>query len=137
MIWLKDLKDKILKNTTLTAPAKLAILQRLVDMKAQLIVSKIEDDFKDYAKPEDVLELQDYQIREEIQAMTDAQIRTYFVATGAAAMKKLRVEHITREAIHCLKIKTFWNEWLGLQSYIQLKHTMTTMKIGSKYNVKK
>ena len=26
MIWLKDLKDKILKNTTLSLPAKLAIL---------------------------------------------------------------------------------------------------------------
>ena len=54
MIWLKDLKDKIIKNTTLTAPAKLAILWRLVDMEAQSIVSKVEDDFEDYTEPEDV-----------------------------------------------------------------------------------
>ena len=126
----------ILKNTALTAPAKLAILQRLVNMEARLIVSKVEDDFEDYAELEDVLELKDYQIREEIQAMTDTQFRTYFVATGAVVMKKLRVEHIMQGAIHCLKIKIFRNERLGLQSYIQLKPTMTTMKVGSKCNVK-
>ena len=56
MIWQKDFEDKILKNTTLTTPEKLAILQRLVDMEAQTIVSKVIDKFKDYAKPTDIEE---------------------------------------------------------------------------------
>ena len=43
MIWLKDFKDKILNSTALTVPAKIVILQRLVDMEAQTIVSKVED----------------------------------------------------------------------------------------------
>ena len=60
-------------------------------MEAQLIVSKVENKYKDYAEPEDVIELQDYHIRYKIQAITDAQIRTYFATTGAAVMKKLRV----------------------------------------------
>jgi len=134
---LKDLKDKIIKNATLSAQAKLAILRRLVNMESQLIVSKVEDDFEGYSEPEDVLELKDYKIREEIQAMNDNQIRTYVAANGAAQMKKLRIKHIIQEAIHCLKIKIFGNERLGLQSYVQLKRTMTTMKIGSKCDVKK
>ena len=46
MIWLKDLEDKIIKNATLSSPAKLAILRRLVDMEAQMIVSKTEEDFQ-------------------------------------------------------------------------------------------
>ena len=54
MIWLKNLEDKILKNTTLSLPSKLAILWRLVDMEAQTIVSKTEEDFLCYAEPEDV-----------------------------------------------------------------------------------
>ena len=33
---------------------KLAILRRLVDMEAQTIVSKVEDEFEDYANPEDI-----------------------------------------------------------------------------------
>ena len=45
MIWLKDLEDKILKNTTLTAWEQLAILQLLVDIKAQTIASKVEGEF--------------------------------------------------------------------------------------------
>ena len=66
MIWLKDLEDKILKNFVLTAPAKLAILQRLVNMEAQSIASKVESDCKGYIDPEDVSQLQDYRIREYI-----------------------------------------------------------------------
>ena len=72
MIWFEDFEDKIIKNVTLSSPAKLNTLRRLVNMKAQTIVSKTEEDFLRYAEPEDVLELQDYRIWEEIQAMTDA-----------------------------------------------------------------
>ena len=96
MIRLKDFEHKILKNTTLNAPEKLAILQRLVDMDAQIIVSKVEDEFENYINPADVKvkELQDYWIQEDIQVKctTDAQIRKYFAATGTNTMKKLRVE---------------------------------------------
>ena len=62
--------------------------------------------------------------------MTDAYTRTYFTTSGAVAMEKLRVEHIMQETIHCLKKNIFGNAWLSLQSYIKLKHTMTTIKIG-------
>ena len=105
-IWLKDLEDKILRNTTLSSPAKLAILRRLVNMEAQTIVSKTEEDFLRYAEPEDVEELKDYKIQENILATctTDAQVRTYSAVTGNAAMRKLRIDHIMQEAIHRLKI---------------------------------
>ena len=77
----------------LSAPEKLAILPRLVDMKEQTIVSKIKDKFEDYTDPDDVKELQNYWIRDDI-------------------------------AIHCLKVKIFRNERLGLSSFDQLKCTM-------------
>ena len=102
-------------------------------------MSKAEEDFLCYAEPEDVLELQDYKIREDILAKctTDAQVRTYFAASGAAAMKKHRTDQIVQEAMHRPKIKIFGNERLGLQSYVQLKRTMITTEISSKCSVKK
>ena len=66
MIWLKDFKDKILKNITLTQVEKLAILRRQVDMEAQNIVRKVEREFEDYSEPNEVDELQDYLIPEDI-----------------------------------------------------------------------
>jgi len=73
----------------------------------------------------------------ELRSYSDNKIRVYFGNGGAAAVKKLRVEHIMREAVHRLKIKIFGNEGLGLQSFIQLKQTMTTMKIGANCEIKK
>ena len=34
IIWCKDLEDKVLKNEVLKAPAKLLVLQRLVNFEA-------------------------------------------------------------------------------------------------------
>ena len=97
MIWLKDFEDKILKNVTLIAPAKLAILRRLVDFEAQTILSTVENDYeKIYVETEVVNLLQGYKVRQEIltKYTTDATVCTYFTDGGNAACKKLRVEHI-------------------------------------------
>ena len=52
MIWLKDYEDKIIKNVTLSAPAKLAILRRFVNYEAQMILSTVEHDYKsNYVEP--------------------------------------------------------------------------------------
>ena len=51
-------------------------------------------------------------------------------------MKKLRVEHIIQEAIHRIKIQVFGNEKFSLQSFIQLKRTMSAMKVGPGCNIK-
>ena len=110
------------------------MLRRLVDEEAQTILSKVEKDYKEvYSKPDDVELLTDYKIREEIltKYTTDAEVRTYFGDGGAAAVKVVRVEHIIRKAIHRLKIQIFGNEKYGLQSFIQLKRTMTSMRIGN------
>ena len=74
MIWLKDFKDQILKNATLTTLEKLAIFWRLVNIEAQTIVSKVEDELENYSDPTDIEELQEYWIREDIQVKctTDA-----------------------------------------------------------------
>ena len=50
MIYLKDFKDKILKNIMLTTPDKLGILRRLVHMEAQTIVSRVEGEFESYSE---------------------------------------------------------------------------------------
>ena len=64
MIWLKDYEDKIMKNVSLSAPAKLAFLRRLVDFEAQTILSTVENDYKNiYTEPEDVSLLFDYKIQ--------------------------------------------------------------------------
>ena len=79
MIWLKDYEDKIIKNVTLSAPAKLAILRRLVDFEAQTILSTVENDYKNiYVEPEAVPLLMDYKVQEEIltKYTTDDQVRT-------------------------------------------------------------
>ena len=134
MFWLKDYEDKIFANEVLRAPAKLAMMRRLVSGEAQTILSKVEKDYKEnYSEPEDVELLNDYKIREEILSKytTDAEIHQYFGEAGPAAMKVVRVEHIIREAIHWLKIQIFGNEKYGLQSFIQLKRTMTSMRIGN------
>jgi len=134
MFWLKDYEDKILANEVLRAPAKLAMLRRLVDGEAQTILSKVEKDYKEvYSEPDDVELLSDYKIREEIldEYTTDNEVRIYFGDGGTAAVKVMRVQHIIREAIHRLKIQIFGNEKYGLQSFIQLKRTMTSMKIGN------
>ena len=57
MIWLKNFEDKILKNVVLIVPAKLAIFQLLVDIKAQTIASKVEGEFWGYSEPANVDEL--------------------------------------------------------------------------------
>ena len=108
-------------------------------MEARTIVSKTEEDFLCYAEPEDVEELKDYKIQENILATctTDAQVRNYFAATGNVAMRRLRIDHIIQEVIHCLKIQIFGDEHLGLQSFIQLKRTMITMKNGKDCGIKK
>jgi len=55
IIWIKDLEDNVLKNELLKAPAKLAILWRLVDFEAQTILSTVENNYKNiYKEPEDV-----------------------------------------------------------------------------------
>ena len=77
MIWLKDLEDKILNNDVLRAPAKLAIVRRLVDFEAQTILSTVENDYKNvYSEPDDVELLTDYKIREEVltKYTTDAEV---------------------------------------------------------------
>ena len=97
MIWLKDYEDKILANEVLRAPAKLAMLRRLVDEEAQTILSKVEKDYKKlYAEPEDVDLLFDYKLREEVctKYTTDTEVRVYFGDAGPAAVKIVRVEHI-------------------------------------------
>ena len=81
MIWLKDYEDKIIKNVTLSAPAKLAILRRLVDFEAQTILSTVENDYKNiYVEPEAVNLLTNCKVREEIlrKYTTDDQVRIYF-----------------------------------------------------------
>ena len=103
MIWLKDLEDKVLKNEVLKAPGRLVILRRLVNFEAQTILSNVENDYKNiYKEPEDVTLLTDYRIRDEILAKytTDQEVKIYFGDGGAADVKKLRVEHIIKEAIH-------------------------------------
>ena len=60
MVWLKDYEDKIFANEVLRAPAKLAMLRRLVDEEAQTILSKVEKDYKEvYSEPDDVELLSD------------------------------------------------------------------------------
>ena len=133
-IWLKDYEDKILANKVLKAPAKLAILRTLIDEEAQTILCKVENDYNQrYAEPEDVDLLFDYKLREEVctKYTTDAEVRVYFGDAGPAVVKIVRVEHIIREALHRLKIQIFGKEKFGLQSFIQLKRTMTSMKIGN------
>ena len=78
-------------------------------MEDQTIVSKTEEDFFRYAEPEDVEELKDYKIGENILAVctTDALVGNYFGGNGNAAMRKLKIDHIIQEAIHCLKIQIF------------------------------
>ena len=96
MIYLKNFQDKIYKNSVLTALEKLAILKQIVDKEVQKIVSDVEANFEGYSEAADVDELKDHKIREDIHntCTTGNQIRTYFAATGDAAMKKKRVEHI-------------------------------------------
>ena len=61
MIWCKAIEDKVLKNEVLNALGKLVILQRLVDMEAQTILSYVENYYKNiYAEPEDVNLIMDY-----------------------------------------------------------------------------
>ena len=43
MIWLKDFEDKIFKNISLSAPAKLAFLRRLIAYEAQTILSQLNN----------------------------------------------------------------------------------------------
>ena len=86
-------------------------------MEAQTILSNVENDYKNiYLEPEDVNLLTDYQVKPEILVMCtmDNQVRTYFGDGGAAAVKKLRVEHSIREAVYRIKIQIFGNERLGL-----------------------
>ena len=106
---MKDLREKILKNSTLTAPKELAILQHLVNMEAQTIVCKLEGRFEGYSVPVDVDKLQDYWIYKDIWSVctTDQQLKVYCVATETSAMKKQRVKHIIQEYIHNLKVKIF------------------------------
>ena len=121
MVWLKDLEDKVLKNKILKAPGKLAIIRCLVEFEAQTILSTVENDYKNtYKEPEDVNLLIDYQVKAEIlvKHTSDVQVRIYLGIGGAVDMKKVRVEHIMQEVMHCLKIKIFGNKRLGLQSYI-------------------
>jgi len=138
MDWLTDYEDKIFANEVLRAPAKLSQLRRLVDGQAQTILSKVEKDYREvYSEPEDVELLTDYKIQEEVLAKytTDNEVRTYFGDAGTAAVKTVRVEHIIRETIHRLKIQIFGNEKYGLQSFIQLKRTMTSIKIGNEMKI--
>ena len=128
-----------LKNIILKALAKLAILGRLVDFEAQTILGTVENIYKNvYAEPEAVNLLTNYKVREAIlqKYTTDDQVRNYFGDAGSANVKKLRVEHIIQEAIHRIKIQVFGNEKFGLQSFIQLKRTVSAMKIGPGYNIK-
>ena len=139
MIWIKDLEDKVLKNEILKAPAKLAILRRLVDFETQTILSTVEKDYKNvYVEPEAVNLLTNYKVREEIlrKYTTDDQVQIYFGDGGSADVKKLRVEHIIQEAIHRIKIQIFGNKRFGLQSFIQLKGTIAAMKIAPGCNIK-
>ena len=116
----------------------MAILKRIIDKEAQTIVSDVKADFKGYSKADDVNKLMDHKIYEDIRnaCTTDNQIMVYFAASGNAAMKKKRAEHIIQASIYQL-IKILGNEQLGLSSFIQLKQTATQLKISSNYNVKK
>ena len=99
----------------------------------------MENDYKNvYAELVSVNLLTNNKVREEIlrKYTTDDEVRTYFGIQGSAEMKKLRVEHIMQEAIHRIKIQVFGNEKFGLQSFIQLKRTMTAIKVGSGCNIK-
>ena len=81
MIWIKDLEDKFLKNKILKAPAKLAILRRLVDFEAHIILSTVENGYKNvYAELESVNLLTNCKVREEIlrKYITDYQVQVYF-----------------------------------------------------------
>ena len=63
MIWLKDYKDKIFNNISLSAPAKLGFLRRLVTFEAQIILSQVEYDYLiTYVEPSAVSLLNDYKI---------------------------------------------------------------------------
>ena len=121
MMYLKNYEDKIYKNAVLTAPEKFAILKRIVDKEAQTIVSEVESDYGKYVEPEDVEEIKDHKIQDNIADTytTDNQIRVYFAASGSAAAKKKRIEHIIQKSIYHLKVKIFGNESLGLLSFIQ------------------
>ena len=108
-------------------------------MEAQTILSNVENDYKNIYKGLEAINLlTDYRIREEIliKYTTDDQVRIYFGDGGAANVKKLRVEHIMREDIHQIKIQIFGNERFRLQSFLQLKQTITAMKIGANCNIK-
>ena len=85
MIWLKDYEDKIFNNVSLSAPAKLGFLRRLVAFKAQSILSQVELDYKtNYVEPHHVPLLTDYKVQGEIRTKytTDAQVRIYFTEGG-------------------------------------------------------
>ena len=138
MMYLKNFEDKIYKNAVLTAQEKFAILKRIVDKEAQTIVSEVENDYEGYLDPEDVDEIKDYKIQVNIRSTytTDNQIRVYFGASGTAAAKKERIEHIIQESIYHHKVKIFGNERLGLSSFIQLKRTATQLKVSSNCRIK-
>ena len=138
MMYLKNFEDKIYKNIKLTAPEKFAILKRIVDKEAQTIVSEVESDYDKYAEPEDVEQIKSHKIQDDIATKytTEAQVRTYFAATGAAADKKTRIEHIIQESIYHLKVKIFGNERLGLSSFIQLKRTAMQLKVSPHCRIK-
>ena len=125
MMYLKNFEDKIYKNALLTSPEKFTILKQIVDKEAQTIVSEVESDYGKYVDPEDVNEIKDCKVQVNIRATytTDNQIRVYFAASGLAAAKKKRIEHIIQESIYHLKVNIFGNEHLGLSSFIQLKRT--------------
>ena len=79
MIWFKDYNDKIMLNISLSAPAKLAFLRRLVSFEAQTILNTVESDYKNlYVEPEDVSLSCDYKIQGEITTKytTDDQVKT-------------------------------------------------------------
>ena len=132
-------------NLSLSAPAKLGFLRRLVSSEAQSILSTVESDYRTFKDKTDIPLLCDYKIQGEILAKypSDDQIITYFgnsaavgVVVGDAQCKKIRVEHIIREAIHRIKLLIFGDERLGHKSFIQLKRTMTSMKIGPNCDIK-
>ena len=69
MIYLKNYKNEIIKNTVLTTPEKLAIRRKIVNMEAQVIVSGVEAKFKGYSEADDVDKIKNHKIHKDTPAI--------------------------------------------------------------------
>ena len=101
-------------------------------------MSNVEEKFEGYSVVEDIDEIHHHYLRAEIRAEFDLddKIRTYFAGSGTAPYKKKQIEHIIQESVYHLKIKIVGDKRLGLYNFIQLKQTVSQMKVTQSLKIK-